>query len=630
MPNRKQGYNSDIDAVYIGYDGTEGEIIEIEGLRILLPKPPKDIWSRSTKKSEQYFERELMPDGLNEDTIDLYTEYLEKQIKYKKEGFWFMNNGKPEYIVGEHWFFLQWCKGDAEKSNIYPNGEYHYFTKGQQKLAYFMKASILDDRSYGVIFIKPRRLGATALGLAFELSTAITKKNGGFGITSYNEGEAKKAYLRLVNFFKNLPFFFKPRVSNISDKEGIIFNSPQERVTSKNNTVKSNTGLNTFIDYNATTVKAYDSRAITYYVCDESAKWDIVSIKEHWYIVRRTLTKGAIITGKAFLLSTLENYNGMEKYPDDDRAKSGDRFMYLYDNSNCKDRGATGRTTTGLYKIFLSCYDHFEGKMDIYGFPVVDTPEKPVRGAHDGYINVGIKEHIDAEILSITDQTTRYNELRKVPRSEQDLRRIVSNNTTFDTGKINSQIEYNNAFVIDELKRFNLSWENGIPDTNVIINYCDNGRFLASWIPPENMRNAKIGIDGNIYPKYEDVGVFGCDPYKVDKAAYGNGSKGSLHGFSKLNQVGAPQWGFFLEYIDRPQTRELFYEDVIMCLCLYSMPALIENNVNELLVTMYKRGYTKFALRNPFKIKLNPSEKLYGGISSNGEDIIKTHAGILQ
>ena len=41
---------------------------------------------------------------------------------------------------------------------------------------------------------------------------------------------------------------------------------------------------------------------------------------------------------------------------------------------------------------------------------------------------------------------------------------------------------------------------------------------------------------------------------------------------------------FFLEYIARPQTAEIFFEDVLMALHFYGMPILAENNKPRLCI----------------------------------------------
>ena len=53
-----------------------------------------------------------MPEGLNEDTISKYSWFIDQEFKRREEGIWFMNNGEPTYMTGEHYYYLNWCKMD--------------------------------------------------------------------------------------------------------------------------------------------------------------------------------------------------------------------------------------------------------------------------------------------------------------------------------------------------------------------------------------------------------------------------------------------------------------------------------------------------------------------------------------
>ena len=64
----------------------------------------------------------------------------------------------------------------------------------------------------------------------------------------------------------------------------------------------------------------------------------------------------------------------------------------------------------------------------------------------------------------------------------------------------------------------------------------------------------------------------------------------------------APPNHFFLEYIARPQTAEIFFEDVLMACIFYGMPILAENNKPRLLYHFKRRGYRGFAMNRPDKI----------------------------
>ena len=85
----------------------------------------------------------------------------------------------------------------------------------------------------------------------------------------------------------------------------------------------------------------------------------------------------------------------------------------------------------------------------------------------------------------------------------------------------------------------------------------------------------------------------------------------------------APANSFFLEYLSRPPTAEIFFEDVLMALVFYGMPILAENNKPRLLYYLRRRGYRGFSMNRPDKVwnKLSVAEKEVGGIPNSSEDI---------
>ena len=94
----------------------------------------------------------------------------------------------------------------------------------------------------------------------------------------------------------------------------------------------------------------------------------------------------------------------------------------------------------------------------------------------------------------------------------------------------------------------------------------------------------------------------------------------------------APANHFFLEYIARPQTAEIFFEDVLMACVFYSMPILAENNKPRLLYYLKRRGYRGFSMNRPDKAwsKLSITEKEIGGIPNSSEDIKQAHAAAIE
>ena len=121
----KYGYNKENDIVIISKTGQIGEILEIQGFQIALPQQPKKIYSRSKNKSEQKWEQfPAKPDFKRIKTVFDWQEYpddfkekhygyIDEEFRRREEGFWFMNNGKPTYITGTHYMYLQWSKIDV-------------------------------------------------------------------------------------------------------------------------------------------------------------------------------------------------------------------------------------------------------------------------------------------------------------------------------------------------------------------------------------------------------------------------------------------------------------------------------------------------------------------------------------
>ena len=89
---------------------------------------------------------------------------------------------------------------------------------------------------------------------------------------------------------------------------------------------------------------------------------------------------------------------------------------------------------------------------------------------------------------------------------------------------------------------------------------------------------------------------------------------------------------FFLEYVARPQTAEIFFEEVLMACVFYGMPILIENNKPRLLYHFKNRGYRGFCINRPDKVyaKLSKTERELGGIPNSSEDVKQAHAAAVE
>ncbi len=624
------GYNEEHDIVVISKTGKIGEIYEVQNLKIALPfveknkvyKYKENKWSKidypkQLQRIKTVFDWENYPDDFKEKWYD----YIDVEFTRRDEGFWFYNKDVATYITGTHYMYLQWSKIDVGAPDFRESNRLFYI---------FWEACKADNRSYGMCYLKNRRSGFSFMASGECVNMATISSDSRFGILSKSGPDAKKMFTdKVVPISVNYPFFFKPIQDGMDrPKTELAYRVPASKFTRKkletNETLRELDGLDTTIDWKNTGDNSYDGEKLKLLVHDESGKWERpTNILNNWRVTKTTLRLGSRVIGKCMMGSTSNSLD-----------KGGENFKKLYYDSDVTKRNANGQTSSGLYSLFIPMEWNYEGYIDSYGLPVFDTPQEPVEDPHGQKIFKGVIDYWQNEVEGLKGDQDGLNEYyRQFPRTEQHAFRDEAKESLFNLTKIYEQIDYNqdlrNSSIIT---KGSFQWEDGIKDTRVIFVPNNNGRFNISWIPPAYLQNKILIKNGIKYAGNEHCGAFGCDSYDISGTVDKRGSNGALHGLTKFSMENVPPNHFFLEYIARPQTAEIFFEDVLMACVFYGMPILAENNKPRLLYHFKRRGYRGFSMNRPDKVynKLSVTEREIGGVPNSSEDMKQAHAAAIE
>ena len=622
--------DSDEFAISICPNGTEGEVIELGGLLICLPKrpPKKNISGYKESNSMQMWRRVSMPQELSRiKSMDEWAEmprefrerfrpYIEEEFRRRREGFWFYNNGTATYITGRHYMMLQWTKMDIG----YPD-----YLSFQRDIFIHMAACESDPRCIGQLYTKCRRSGYTNICSSVLLDEATQVKDKLLGIQSKTGKDAQENIFmkKIVYMFRHYPFFFKPiQDGTTNPRMELAFREPSKRITKNNKTSQTGEALNTVINWKNTTNNAYDGEKLHILYLDEAGKWEKpTDIRDAWRIQRTCLIVGRKIVGKALVGSTV---NPMDK--------GGKEYKELWRDSNPTERNANGRTISGLYRLFIPAYESLEGFFNQYGYPVVDDPEQPLQGIDDDTILQGAKTYLKNERDSLKHDPSELNEVtRQFPFTEDEAFRDSIDGSIFNVGKIYEQIQHNDDLFPNPIVTGNFLWKDGQQDSHVVFSPDPNGRFRITWMPPAEIRNCVKMERGKRIPGNIDIGVGGVDSYDLDETVDGRGSKGALHLYNKFH-IEHPSNMFVLEYASRPPLAKMFYEDVLMAAVFYGYPILIENNKYGIARYFESRGYDGYLMDRPAHLKSSSSsiKVKTKGIPSNSQDVIQSHAQAIE
>ena len=589
----------------LGYQPTItlfSDIADMTPVVIPLPEPPNlnRIHNRNKPTSEQYFQRiELSQkqwNGMNEKEQQwiAWNEW-EKRLN----GFWFMNNGKLQWITGTHYLYIQWWR----LSFGYPA---FWVTDAELFQHWLFRKN--DPTSYGIICIEARQTGKSGKLGVISYDEASKAPGKWSAMQSRTDTAAKELFERKIIYpWRYLLDFFRPVYdTSSSQKNELRLFAPVIRGKESLQTNQSEISeLGSWMNYAPAVETAYDSATPDFYADDEFAKIEektAVNPKNRWGKVKPGLFDVAKkrIRGKSMHTSTVEKMNS---------AFGGKIGKVMWIESHHKTINELGQTTSGLHQHFTPAF-RLMGQ-DKYGY----CDEK----ANREYI-AAMRKNQDGESLGEI--------IRKYPNTVKECFTISGTKCPFDT-KILDFIINKYSLGNEDVAYLNFSWENGVRNSKVIFTKSENqkefsqtGRWCASYLfDNPTLSNAQIMKNGKKCPANTENFGAGADPFKYDTDAIKNHDKESLGGGlvgRKLNSsVDSPKDAPYewiieegtgnrilkinhitnrtcCEYLYRPSTVEEYCEDMLMMCVYYGCKIFPEKNVDVIERYFKARGYEKY------------------------------------
>jgi len=563
-------------------------IEQIYGIEYRLPEKPSYISSKKQKFTKTPIPEDFDDLEFDEDGNAIYSDeqikFITKEGERIKNGYWFYNNGTQTYITGLHYFYLNYWTLEDGNSPDYRDTDRRYF--------YFQDYCEKLPQCYGIVRIKKRREGATSQATCYLVWKSITQKKQFCGIVSKTGKDASDAFIYMVmNGYRNLPIFLKPRVEDEETKTELVFKKKKDKRKTKGREkgqiFDDDIGLESKINFKNTALNSYDSGRVSALLIDEAGKFPKeVPVNQYWPIVKKTLTRGAIKVGFCLIPSTAN-----------DAKSGGEPYKAIFDESS---QFANQYTASGLYRYFCPAYDGYEGFIDEYGMSIIDTPtesqKKYIKERYGMNITMGAKEYLIEQRKLIKDKKALSEEIRMNPFTEEEAFMIDQKKCYFNSEKIYNQIDFLKEEKV-RLRRVRLFWKD---DKSVDWADDKDGPWMIQKFPDDDEKNKVREHDGIKSPANAHKYVSGIDPFKSSVIS-GKGSMGACYVFERYdindpNNTGMP----IAEYVDRPRLKSLFHDEMLKAAVFWGYKACYENDVGDDFVDYFtNKGFKGYLMRTP-------------------------------
>ncbi len=498
-------------------------------------------------------------------------DWIKLQIKRRYVGYWCFIKGKPTYINGANYFFLNfWTVKNFGKNNNRPDYRdyqrkmfhlfmYAYSTEdafykhkiiyreegtvktkysnqdvknvvdemNEMGVEYFMEPNVnitvkKGKRTvHGINFVSGRRIAKTAIACCFCTWGTLNMPDQTFIIQAMNEDQAvNKIFIKQIQTpVSKLPFFFRPYYrGRIEAKEGLRFQY-EGAIASAARAGIVPEQMECFITPLPSTEKAADGEAeIAFVYRDEPAKKTDAkaadqNIPTWWYnTMKPAIERGENIRGFCIMPSTVGDMD----------TGGGAQFFDIANDSHFSDRNENGTTPSGLINFFLPGYYAVEGYIDEYGASIIDDPKEPVMSNEGKWITKGAKSYL----LNQADYFERKREWQKLiklqqnfPMSWKQAFAVIPKDMGMPIEKMRDRISELKFSRTPITTKINFKWMGDKFGGDVYVENDPKGSWTMSYLPPNEMRNRKTVVtaeEGYIQPKNRGP-IYAPDPSVMNR-----------------------------------------------------------------------------------------------------------------
>jgi hypothetical protein len=432
--------------------------------------------------------------------------FIKRFIYFMNYGYWCYIDGKPTFIPGWYFSYLNIHRMTTEKGYQYPEyrkkGLYrflfrHYIWNTTETFADLDKEGIaykvMDENGklvyrmadvgkrtfFGTIEPKDRRGGLTN-EYCHIITRIMTSERGAdkLGTIVSLGGENAETHFRkkLIPAWNSWYLFLKPIW-----KGGMNVVKQLEFTASMPTDIET---LDCMINYTESAEDlANDGKMILAAGYDEQGKGKRTgNVQTRWQINKETMSLGggSKIIGFCMHPSTVEQMN-----------EGGADFKEMADSSNFYQRKADGQTTSGLSLCYMPSSFCLEGFIDAWGNPVYEKPTpRQIQAGFESRIGSSAYIRNKRKDLNVPDDPKKMSDLksfvRKFPEDYDECWTGVSGQLGLDNDKLREKIiELENK---SQSKRGNFYW---IDKAHYIVgfNECADGRWVISYEMPYGTAN---------------------------------------------------------------------------------------------------------------------------------------------